>query len=129
MTTQVLSSGRFAEMIEELRTRYDRVFIDSPPLAPVSDALNLLPLVDGVLYVMRFNQVKRKTATLNIRRIRESEVPILGAVMNNINTQVAGYYYSHYYDSSYRNYYVKEGARALLDEDEEPEKQREKELV
>ncbi len=103
--TQILSSEKFASLIHELRLRYNKVIIDSPPLAPVSDALNLLPLVDGVLYVIRFNMVKRKTAALNIRRLRESNVPIYGAVLNNINTRVAGYYYSHYYDRSYSQYY------------------------
>ncbi|MCC5839112.1 MAG: polysaccharide biosynthesis tyrosine autokinase [Opitutales bacterium] len=103
--TQVLSSEVFANMVHELRMRYNKVIIDSPPLAPVSDALNILPLVDGVVYVIRFNMVKRKTANLNIRRLRESNVPIFGAVLNNINSKVAGYYYAHYYDKSYSQYY------------------------
>lgn len=104
--TQHLSSEKFENLIHELRSRYDRIVIDSPPLAPVSDALNILPLVDGVIYVIRFNMVKRKTASINVRRLRESNVPVLGAILNNINTSVAGYYYSHYYEHSYRNYYL-----------------------
>lgn len=103
---QILTSDKFENLLHELRLRYDKIVIDSPPLAPVSDALNILPLVDGVLYVIRFNAVKRKTASLNIRRLRESNVPIFGGVLNNINTAVAGYYYSHYYDKSYAHYYV-----------------------
>jgi polysaccharide biosynthesis transport protein len=50
--------------------------------------------------------VKRKTANINVRRVRESNVPIFGAILNNINVNVAGYYYSHYYDSSYKHYYL-----------------------
>lgn len=110
--TQVLSSEKFENLLHELRNRYDKIMIDCPPLAPVSDALNVLSLVDGVVYVVRFNMVKRKTAAINVRRLRESNVPILGAVLNNINTHVAGYYYSHYYDSSYRHYYVRGGTGA-----------------
>jgi capsular exopolysaccharide synthesis family protein len=102
--TQILNSERFSELIHELRLRYDRVFIDTPPVATVSDALSILPLVDGVILVIRFNMVKRKTANLSLRRLRESNVPIFGAVLNNLNTQVAGYYYSHYYDKSYKSY-------------------------
>lgn len=107
--TQLLSSTAFENVVQELRTRYEKVMIDCPPLAPVSDALNILSLVDGVIYVVRFNMVKRKTAALNVKRLRDSNVPVLGAVLNNINTNVAGYYYSHYYDSSYRHYYVQGG--------------------
>ena len=102
--TQLLSSERFTNLIHELRLRYDRVIVDTPPVATVSDAMNLLPLVDGILLVIRFNMVKRKTAAVNIRRLRESNVPIFGAILNNLNTHVAGYYYSHYYDKSYKSY-------------------------
>ncbi|MDP0500880.1 MAG: polysaccharide biosynthesis tyrosine autokinase [Verrucomicrobiota bacterium JB022] len=113
--TQALSSQRFENLIHELRMRYDKVIIDCPPLAPVSDALNVVPQADGVVYVIRFKMVKRKTASINIRRLRESNVPIFGAILNNINTNVAGYYYSHYYyDKSYQSYYTSandEGAR------------------
>lgn len=104
--TQILGSAKFEDLLHELRGRYDKIIIDSPPLAPVSDALTILPLVDGVLYVVRFNAVKRKTAMINVRRLRESNVPVFGAILNNINTNVAGYYYSHYYDRSYSRYYL-----------------------
>jgi capsular exopolysaccharide synthesis family protein len=102
--TQILSSERFADLIHELRLRYDRVIVDTPPIATVSDALNILPLVDGFLLVIRFNMVKRKTAAVNLKRLRDSNVPIFGAILNNLNTHVAGYYYSHYYDKSYKSY-------------------------
>lgn len=103
-TTQILSSDRFSNLLHELRLRYDRVIVDTPPVATVSDALNILPLVDGVLLIIRFNTVKRKTAAVNLKRLRESNIPILGAILNNLNTHVAGYYYSHYYDKSYKSY-------------------------
>ncbi len=102
--TQLLSSERFTNLMHELRLRYDRVIIDTPPIATVSDAMNILPLVDGILLVIRFNMVKRKTAAVNIRRLRESNIPVFGAILNNLNTHVAGYYYSHYYDKSYKSY-------------------------
>jgi len=104
--TQILSSSRFENLIHELRMRYDKVLIDSPPLAPVSDALNIIPFVDGIIYVIRFNTVKRKTAHVNIRRLRESNIPVFGAILNNISASVVGYYYSHYYDRSYQSYYL-----------------------
>lgn len=104
--TQVLSDERFENLLHELRMRYDKIVIDSPPLAPVSDTLNIVQLADGVVYVVRFNMVKCKTANINIRRLRESNVPIFGCILNNINSSVAGYYYSHYYDRSYKSYYI-----------------------
>ncbi len=104
--TQVLNGAKFEAMLADLRDRYDRIVIDSPPLAAVSDALNLLPLADGVIYVIRFNTVKRKTAVVNVRRLWESNTPVFGAILNGVTNSVSNYYYSHYSDKSYQAYYI-----------------------
>lgn len=106
--THVLNSARFESMIAELRDHYDRIVIDTPPLAAVSDALNLLPFADGILYVIKFNTVKRKTAVANVRRLWESNTPVFGAVLNNIKSALSGYYYSQYSDEPYRDYYIQQ---------------------
>ncbi|MCH2073595.1 MAG: polysaccharide biosynthesis tyrosine autokinase [Puniceicoccaceae bacterium] len=104
--TQVLNSAKFEAMFAVLRDRYDRIVVDSPPLAAVSDALNLLPLVDGILYVIKFNTVKRKTAVVNVRRLWESNTPVYGAILNNITSTLSSYYYSNYTDKAYQDYYI-----------------------
>jgi capsular exopolysaccharide synthesis family protein len=104
--TQVMNSAQFEAMFAELRDRYDRIVVDSPPLAAVSDALNLLPLVDGIVYVIKFNTVKRKTAVVNVRRLWESNTPVFGAILNNINSTLSSYYYSSYSDKAYQDYYI-----------------------
>jgi succinoglycan biosynthesis transport protein ExoP len=121
--TQVLNSAQFEAMLADLRDRYDRIVIDSPPLAAVSDALNLLPLVDGILYVIKFNTVKRKTAVVNVRRLWESNTPVFGAILNNITSSLSSYYYSNYSDKAYQDYYInqEEELEEELAGDVEPE--------
>jgi Mrp family chromosome partitioning ATPase len=68
--------------------------------------LNLLPLVDGILYVIKFNTVKRKTAVVNVRRLWESNTPVFGAILNNITSSLSSYYYSNYSDKAYQDYYI-----------------------
>lgn len=114
--TQIFTSSMFEQMIDELADRYDRIIIDSPPIAAVSDVLTLLPFVDGVLYVVKFNAVKRKTARNQVRRILESNTPVFGAVLNQISTAVASYYYSGYYSKSYSSYYGKNAPTPEEDE-------------
>ncbi|MDR2982345.1 MAG: polysaccharide biosynthesis tyrosine autokinase [Puniceicoccales bacterium] len=103
--TQILNSRRFADMVSELKERYDRIFIDSPPVGAVSDSLNLLPQVDGVIYVVRFNTVKRCFIKSNLRRLQESKVPVFGAVLNQIGLKVARYY-TNTGDKAYAKYYT-----------------------
>jgi len=104
--TQTLSSKSFAVMISELRKRYDRIVIDTPPVAIVSDALVVLPLVDGWLFSLFFNKVRRKAAQFCAQRMLETNVPCFGAVLNGLSGGLGGYYYSHYYHKSYKDYYV-----------------------
>jgi capsular exopolysaccharide synthesis family protein len=102
--THVLNYTSFPRMIEELRKNYDRVFIDTPPLAPVSDAMIVLPFVDGVLFTIRFNHVRTRGVKFCVRRILESKVPCYGAVLNGLDLSLSEYYYAEYYDKSYRSY-------------------------
>ena len=104
--TQILNSKGFELMISEVRKRYDRVFIDTPPLAAVSDALIILPLVDGSIFTIFFNKVRRKAAQFSAKKLLEANVPNFGAVLNGLNLAVSGYYYAQYYDKSYKDYYV-----------------------
>jgi len=105
--TQVINNPRFAEMIDELRRRYDRVFIDSPPIGAVSDALHLIPKVDGVVYVVRFNLVSARNAAAFLARLRDAGAPMLYAVLNQMSVRLASVY-TDTYDPSAGKYYVGE---------------------
>jgi capsular exopolysaccharide family len=104
--THILNSKNFEIMLSDLRKRYDRVFIDTPPLAAVSDALVILPLVDGSVFTIFFNKVRRKAAQFAAKKLLDANVPCFGAVLNGLNLAVSGYYYAQYYDKSYKDYYV-----------------------
>jgi capsular exopolysaccharide synthesis family protein len=104
--TQILNGKNFEAMISDLRKRYDRVFFDTPPLAAVSDAMIVLPLVDGSIFTIFFNKVRRKAAQFSAKKLLEANVPVFGAVLNGLNLAVSGYYYAQYYDKSYKDYYV-----------------------
>jgi len=104
--TQTLHSKEFAIVISELRKRYDRIFVDTPPVAIVSDALIILPLMDGSLYTIFFNKVRRKATQFCAQKIIGTNVPCFGAVLNGLSGGIGGYYYSHYYAKSYKDYYI-----------------------
>jgi polysaccharide biosynthesis transport protein len=104
--TQILNSKAFEVLVSELKKRYDRVFFDTPPLAAVSDALIILPLMDGSIFTIYFNKVRRKAAQFSAKRLLDANVPNFGAVLNGLNLAVSGYYYAQYYDKSYKDYYV-----------------------
>ena len=107
--TAVLNDDKFQAMILELRDRYDKIIIDSPPLAAVSDALNVVPMIDAVLYVIKYDTVKKALVNSCMRRLWESKKPVLGAILNNVSVGLATYYYSQYSaNKKYSEYYMQE---------------------
>jgi polysaccharide biosynthesis transport protein len=102
--SQILSSGKIEEFFQMARARYARIIVDTPPISAVSDSLLILPLMDGVLYTIKFNAVKRKAIGMNVRRLMDSNVPVLGAVLNSLKLSVSGYYYSYQYHK-YKDYH------------------------
>ena len=102
---QLLNSKEFETLTTELAKRYDRVVFDSPPLGAVSDALNILPLMDGALYVVRYNMVKRGNAQSCVKRLASVNVPIFGAIMNVMTVGAASTYYGES-KKSYKDYYI-----------------------
>jgi capsular exopolysaccharide synthesis family protein len=102
--TNILNHESFPRLIEELRKRYSRVIIDTPPLAPVSDAMIIVQHVDGVIFTLRFNFVRTRGAQFCVRRLLETNVPCFGAILNGLDLSLSDYYYGEYYDKSYKSY-------------------------
>jgi succinoglycan biosynthesis transport protein ExoP len=120
--TAILNDNKFESMLLQLRDRYDKIIIDSPPLAAVSDSLNIVPLVDAIIYVMKYDSVKKSLANSCIRRLWESKTPLLGAVLNNVSLGLSHYYYSQYSaNKKYSAYYMQESYLGNMDESEAEE--------
>lgn len=102
---QLLNSKEFETLVAELSRRYDRVLFDTPPLGAVSDALNLLPVMDGAIYTIQYNRVRRRAARRCARRLLSANIPVFGAVLNSMDIGAAGDQYGEYHDKSYKEYY------------------------
>ncbi len=102
----MLNSKEFETLVAELGKRYDRVLFDTPPLGAVSDALNILPLMDGAIYTIRFNGAKRGAVQRCAQRLRSANIPVFGAVMNDMKAGLTGaYYYMDTNSKAFKEYY------------------------
>jgi capsular exopolysaccharide synthesis family protein len=111
---ELLGSDRVRELITEACKEYDRVIIDSPPVTAVSDPLVLLPYVQGVVYVIGFDKIRREIVARTMQKLRECGAPLVGVVMNNINHQLHGYYNYPYRHSYYHQKRKGNGAGSAL---------------
>jgi Mrp family chromosome partitioning ATPase len=70
------------DVLEEARSTYDLVVIDTPPLGAVSDAFPLLREVDGVIIVGRGGRNRREDAERLHETLTGAHAPLLGVVAN-----------------------------------------------
>ncbi len=110
---ELFHSDRFRELLAEARHEFDRVIIDSPPIAAVTDATILSTLVDGTVIVARAFETRKELARHAVRSIRDVGGHIAGAVLNAVDFARAEYKYSYYY---YRrdDYYGSDAPRQSL---------------
>lgn len=94
--TELLSSERFADLVTELRTYFDFILIDSPPVMPFADTRLLANHTDAVMLVVRAGLAPYDTVEKAIEALPAGKM--LGVVLNGAeNVQEAGYYDYYYY--------------------------------
>jgi capsular exopolysaccharide synthesis family protein len=96
----LLSSTRMKEMVKEIKSRYDYVFFDSPPLLGVSDASVLASVMDMTLQVIQYRRYPQLMTIRAKQMILKVGGHLMGIVLNNINMSQDEnyYYYSGYYE-------------------------------
>jgi polysaccharide biosynthesis transport protein len=101
--SELIGSVRMSEFLQKVKSRYDRVILDCPPVSAVSDPLIISAMSDGVVYVTKFNKIRREHGLKSVQRIQNAGIHILGVVINDIDFEGKdSYYYSYYY---YQNRY------------------------
>ena len=93
---ELLLNDRFAELLGDLRGRYEIIVIDCPPLQLVSDALIIGQHVTGLIFVVKAGDTPVPMARNALRRVTTSNIPIIGVVLNQLNYKRAEKYYGDY---------------------------------
>ena len=90
----LLDSVAFADLLKDLRRRYDSVIVDTPPVPQIADGLLVAAKCDAVLLVVRLGTVQRRELTSAAEALREPPFTLLGMVVQSPDPNVAsGSYY------------------------------------
>jgi capsular exopolysaccharide synthesis family protein len=94
--SEILNSQTFADLLDELKKRYDHVLLDSPPIMPVTDARILAASCDATVMSLRAEKSTRKGAIYARDMLHSVGSQILGVVINDVPRRkgIYGYYYS-----------------------------------
>lgn len=99
--TELLSNGRYQELIEILKADYDYIILDTAPLMLVSDSFLFAEVADVTVYVTRSNYTEKELIDFANRQIREKKIRNVGFVLNDVDKKHSGYGYGYKYGYGY----------------------------
>jgi polysaccharide biosynthesis transport protein len=103
MPAELLGSLQMQRLVEGLRSSYDFILIDTPPVLTVTDAAVLVSVSDGVVLVLRYGQATRNVVARASEILLRSGAHLLGVVLNAVDLQSSDY--AEYYGRAYNDYY------------------------
>lgn len=107
MPAELLGSREMHNLVDLLRSQYDFVILDTPPVLTVSDAMILVPASDGVALVLRYGETTSNVAVRSRDLLLRSGANLLGTVLNAVDYKSPDY--AEYYGRSYNDYYTYRG--------------------
>ncbi|MFF5296397.1 polysaccharide biosynthesis tyrosine autokinase [Paractinoplanes globisporus] len=82
--SELLDSPKMAELIDELRGRFDKIIFDSPPLLPVTDGAVVAARADGALLLVRARKTTGAQVAAAVRALAAVDARLLGSVFTMV---------------------------------------------
>jgi capsular exopolysaccharide synthesis family protein len=101
--SELLNSRKMQQLISMFGSRFDYIFIDTPPVMPLTDACILGPMVDGVIMVVQAGRTQRDLVQHAETRLNQARAKTIGYIMTSLEYHLPSYLhrYVHKYDSYY----------------------------
>jgi capsular exopolysaccharide synthesis family protein len=100
---ELLAHPRFLALLQELKGRYTKIIIDTPPVQAVSDALMIARLADAVVMVVKADHSRSGLIQNSLAKLIQSHAKLYGVVLNDLDVKKAERYYGSY---GYYQYYA-----------------------
>ncbi|RXG99153.1 polysaccharide biosynthesis tyrosine autokinase [Bradyrhizobium zhanjiangense] len=108
-TNEILASKAMHAVVSLLRSKYDYVVLDMPPMAPVVDVRVTSSFVDSYVFVVEWGKTKTDVVRHNLRNAPEIHDKLLGVVLNKADTKALARYESYHGRYYYQKYYARYG--------------------
>ena len=92
----LLMSERFTQLMTVLKTQYDYIVIDSPPVLAASDSLILAQNADKVLMVTRYDKSIEGQVTYAVKQMHKANIQVDGIILNDVQQGLMDKYSYHY---------------------------------
>jgi capsular exopolysaccharide synthesis family protein len=92
---EILGSPKMSGLISLLKTKYDYIIFDSPPIISVTDAGVIGAQTDGVIMVIKANKTQKGVVKHSESLLKQAHAKILGYVLTNIQYHIPAYIYRY----------------------------------
>lgn len=93
---ELLASKTMDQFLDAVKSTYDIVIIDAPPVLSVTDAQILSNKCEGTLLVINSGEAEKENVIKAKEMLVASKANIIGAVLNNFKIDKDHYYYQYY---------------------------------
>lgn len=94
--TELLSNGRYQELVESLKSTYDYIILDTAPMMLVTDSFLIADVADVTVYVTRSGHTEKELIGFINKQIKDKKIKNVGLVLNDVNKIHSGYGYGKY---------------------------------
>jgi tyrosine-protein kinase Etk/Wzc len=98
----LLMNDNFGQLMAELKSQYDYIIIDSPPVLAASDAMVLGQYADKVLMVTRYDDSIEGQLVYAVKQMNKSNIQVDGIILNDVQQGLMSKY-SYHYNYAYGN--------------------------
>lgn len=95
--SECLNSPRVKELIDALKSEYEMIIFDCPPILPVTDGVTLGSKVDGVVMVYQVGKVGRSALKRAKSLLENARATLVGVVLSNVSAEVTPDYEMYRY--------------------------------
>lgn len=93
--SDLLGSARMNDLLKQLRSQYEYILVDTPPVIPVTDAVIVGTQADGVLMVIKAGETQRGIVKRASELLQQADAKIAGHILTGIEYFVPSYLYRY----------------------------------
>ena len=107
--TELLSNGRYEQLIEQMKPLYDYIILDTAPLMLVTDSFLFAEMADATLYVTRSTYTEKALIDFANKQIDAKKIKNVAFVLNDVSKDYFGYgnKYGYGYNAQDKNFFQK----------------------
>jgi capsular exopolysaccharide synthesis family protein len=92
---ELLGSMKMKNFISLLKSKYDYIIFDTPPIIPVTDAGLLGAQTDGVILVIQADRTQKGIVEHGQGLLKQAQAKLLGYILTNIQYHIPAYIYRY----------------------------------